>query len=211
MDIRIRFDPIYEEYYHFHMLIAGRTGFYRYASPLTLLLFAVLVFTALFMSFLNGIAADELFLFFLFIPLALTVFIILYVIPPRTIKKLFHQYKNISGSHEYRFTENSVGSNDERGESTIPWGKYVKWLEDDKVLVLFQTDAMINLIPKRCLSREQMDEIRQAITTAKIPVHRVRHIGAVLWMVFVVFVMAPTVCLITLLSLYSFILSSAGF
>jgi len=211
MDIRIKVDPTYEEFYHVNMLMIGRTGFYKYASPAIFLLFLFLGFIAMVISFLDGIMTEEVLIFFFVFGVLLTVSFAQYILFPRRIKKQYLQSKNISGVQEYRFTENSVAYKDERGESAFPWGKFIKWLEDDTVLVLFQTDNTISLFPKRCFSQEQMIEIRQAITAAKIPVHKIRHIMTILWMVLVLFVMTPIACLLVALTMYNFFLSLAGY
>jgi hypothetical protein len=210
MDIRISVDQTLEDSRHVHRLMAGRTGIYRYASPATLLLLMFLLAVTMAGSFLDGITAYEFLLFFFLFAMLLMAVAVQFVVVPRRIKKAFLQFKDFAGAQEYLFTDDGVTVKDQRGESTIPWGKYVKWVEDDTVLLLFQTDNLLNFIPKRCLAGEQMDDIRRAITAAGIPVHKISHVGTILWMALVVFIMAPVVCITAALMLYSFLQTLAG-
>ena len=52
------------------------------------------------------------------------------------------------------------------GNNRLAWSDFVKWLEDDTSLVLFQSDNLLNPFPKRCLTEDQVAEIRGYLTAA---------------------------------------------
>ena len=51
----------------------------------------------------------------------------------------------------------------QQGDWNIPWGDYLKWAEDDKVILLYQGARVFNMLPKRVLTTAQVDDIRQVV------------------------------------------------
>jgi hypothetical protein len=203
MDIQIQVEPTYEEFSHLHMLMQGRSRGFQYAIPVTqLMMFLLTIVIAVLVSF-DGLSIAEFMLLFLFFLMQASVVFVQYILQPRMIRKHFLQLQNLGGSQAFRFTDEGVACKDQAKESHLPWGKYIKWLEDDVVLVLFQTDVLIHLIPKRCLTLHQAEEIRRAVREAGIPVHKIRRAGNIVWMAAVWVVMAPVICLATVLTLLS--------
>jgi hypothetical protein len=49
-------------------------------------------------------------------------------------------------------------------ESTVPWSRYQRWVESDKVFLLYVGERTFNIIPKRILSGEQQEELRKLLT-----------------------------------------------
>ncbi|HSG34155.1 MAG TPA: YcxB family protein, partial [Sphingomonadaceae bacterium] len=47
-----------------------------------------------------------------------------------------------------------------KGESRLDWSDYYRWAEDERLVLLFQSRILYNMIPKSALSRGQLDEIR---------------------------------------------------
>jgi hypothetical protein len=198
MDIRIRTNPTLDEFYHMHMLLAGRTGAYRYLSPVSLLLFLLLTLILMILAFLNGILLDEILFFLLLLALLLIVFVVQYIYVPQRIKKVSRQFIDLSGEQEYRFTDSGVAYKDQYRESNLPWGKYVKWLEDDRVLVLFQTDNTVNLLPKRCFSSEQLAEVRRVVVESKIPAQKISRLATLLFLSITLFGLLTLGCFLAI-------------
>jgi hypothetical protein len=96
------------------------------------------------------------------------------------------------------------------GNWPSPGGKHVKWLEDPTVLVMFPIDQTISLIPKRCLSPEQMEAIRQAVTGEKIPLRKIIRTGTIIWFSVGLLVFMPIACRLVAWSLYSVFKSFVG-
>jgi hypothetical protein len=203
MDINIRFDPTLDEFYHLHLLMAGRTGVYKYASPATLLALVLETAVTMVIALLADFSVYAVLLFSVLIVMLLAVFVLQYVVLPAKIRKHTRQFIDLSGTHEYAISDQGVTGRDERGTSTMPWGKYVKWVEDDTVLALFQTDATVSLIPKRCLSAGQMQDIRKALADAGVPPQKIRRIGTIVWTVIIVLLLPPVVCLLAILMAYT--------
>ncbi len=45
-------------------------------------------------------------------------------------------------------------------ESTVPWARYGRWIESNKVFLLYMGERTFNIIPKRVLSPEQQEFLR---------------------------------------------------
>lgn len=59
---------------------------------------------------------------------------------------------NISDEGVHIMTSNS--------ESTVPWSRYQRWLESDKVFLLYMGERTFNIIPKRVIAPEQQETLR---------------------------------------------------
>ena len=96
--------------------------------------------------------------FLLFSPAFLFILLFLlyrYVFFPKKIKKVFSQQKSMQVPFEMEFTEEGLIASNEFGNSTYPWENFLKWKENDDILVIYQSDIMFNIIPKRCFSNDQ--------------------------------------------------------
>lgn len=51
----------------------------------------------------------------------------------------------------------------QQGDWNIAWSDYLKWAEDDKVILLFQGPRVFNMLPKRVLTPTQVDDFRQIV------------------------------------------------
>lgn len=51
----------------------------------------------------------------------------------------------------------------QQGDWNNAWSDYLKWAEDDKVILLFQGPRVFNMLPKRVLTPAQVDDIRQVL------------------------------------------------
>ncbi|MBN2085213.1 MAG: YcxB family protein [Anaerolineales bacterium] len=196
MEIRIKADPTLEEFRHANLLLAGRTGIYKFLHPAILFLFLICALTVMVFTYITGMASVGLpTCSVILIMVAATAFV-QYFVFPRRIQKAYTQAKNFSGQPEFRFTDTGVTHTDQNGESIVPWGKYAYWLEDEKVLALFPTDFTIHLIPKRCASAEQWAEIRGMIAGAKIPVRKTNRLATLIVAALLLMVILPINCLL---------------
>lgn len=87
-----------------------------------------------------------------------------FVLLPRRAQKILEQQKGLGGEITYDWDQDGLRVTGETGHSRLAWGDYVRWLEDDRVLVLFQSDNILNLMPKSRLTSKQAAEIRERLT-----------------------------------------------
>ncbi|MBO9560158.1 MAG: YcxB family protein [Caulobacter sp.] len=88
------------------------------------------------------------------------------VLLPRRAKRFVTQQKSIQGDILIAWDGEGLTFKAAKGQSTTAWGDYFKWLENDVVLVAFQSENMLNILPKRSLSPDQVTEIRDYLAAA---------------------------------------------
>lgn len=52
----------------------------------------------------------------------------------------------------------------QQGDWNIPWGDYLKWAENEKVILLYQGPRLFNMLPKRVLTASQIDDLRHMVS-----------------------------------------------
>lgn len=104
-------------------------------------------------------------LFFLFIRL-LPRFLL-----PRQAKRLFRQNQEISAPLAMEFSENGMKFTNSFGHNERSWSHFVKWKEDEQALLLYHSDQIFNLIPKRLLAEaDDLSFVRERLQKHQIPV-----------------------------------------
>lgn len=53
-------------------------------------------------------------------------------------------------------------------DANLKWGLYLRFLESDRVFLLYQTNRMFNLFPKAAFAKGEVDEFRQ-LARRKLP------------------------------------------
>ena len=99
-----------------------------------------------------------------------TIFIALFYffILARLARKLFHQTKLLHSEVEISWTPDALTFAADWGSTEIAWGDYHKWLENDRLFILFQSDAAYNILPKTVLGEDSVQEIGRNLTEAGV-------------------------------------------
>ncbi|MGC1376765.1 MAG: YcxB family protein [Anaerolineales bacterium] len=112
-----------------------------------------------------------------------------YVFLPRQIKKLFTQQKELSLPFELEITETGLLTSNELGNSTRPWGNFAKWKENEKLLLLYHSDIMFSIIPKRIFSEpQQVETVKAFLQKNKVSAAKSRHMAA--YIIYIVLLLA---------------------
>jgi hypothetical protein len=85
----------------------------------------------------------------------LTCFLLL----PRRARRIFAQQKALHDPIAIEWSEALITIGSNRGTTTFEWSDFVRSLENHEIILLFQSDAVFNFIPKRALSPEQAASI----------------------------------------------------
>jgi hypothetical protein len=96
------------------------------------------------------------------------------VLLPRRARRFVSQQKSIQGETSIGWDAEGVAFIAKAGQSRIAWDDYFKWLENESVLVLFQSENLLNVVPKRCLTTDQVAEVRLRLEAALGPAGRKR-------------------------------------
>lgn len=96
-----------------------------------------------------------------------------YVLIPNQVKKIFNQQKNLSLPFELEITDAGLVGINELGKSTQPWNHFVKWKENKDLLILYHSDALYSMIPKRlCTDSSQVESIKMYLKSNNVPMAR---------------------------------------
>ncbi|MFN8435349.1 MAG: YcxB family protein [Anaerolineales bacterium] len=92
-----------------------------------------------------------------------------YISIPNQAKKSFAQQKAISLPFEFELTEAGVHISNELGNSNVPWNYFTKWDENEDIIILYQSDSLIHMLPKRFFTKPQeLETINSLLEANKI-------------------------------------------
>ncbi|QXT34755.1 YcxB family protein [Sphingomonas sanguinis] len=102
-------------------------------------------------AFLGGVL---LWTFFLGIFLSIN-----YVLLPRRTRRIFAQQKNLHNEVALQWGDGGVSFQSEKGSSKFAWSDFIRIAENRNAIILLQSDALFNFIPKRVLSADDVASI----------------------------------------------------
>ena len=147
--------------------------------------FMVLTFIIiLFMSLLGQLDLDIAYIFTVFM-LVIIFPLYRYIFLPNRIKKLFAQQKELNLPIEFEFTDTGMNTTNELGNSTRPWAHFVKWKENKDLLMLYHSDVLFSMIPKRFFADpQQVETVKSFLEKNEVPKAKSRFlIGCVIYIV----------------------------
>ncbi len=133
-----------------------------------LLIFTGVIFLAGFYDFENHAFRFELILPVL-IPAGVYL-LIRYVLLPSRTRDLFNQQKELSAPFEMEISDDGLKFSNEYGYTQRPWANFAKWKEDGELLLLYFSDVVFTMIPKRMFTDPQsLEFIHARLRENKIP------------------------------------------
>lgn len=95
---------------------------------------------------------------------ALQLFVRLFYVP-RRVRRVYSQQRNLQLPFESVCTDTGIESSNATSTSRLPWSHLVRWKEGPTLFVVYQSDLLFNIVPKRCFSEpEQVDAFRGLLT-----------------------------------------------
>jgi len=91
-----------------------------------------------------------------------------YWLLPHRVRKLHRQQKMLHQELTVVLTEEAMSVSIEEGHSKIRWEKFHKWKEDRNLFLVYQSDRMFHMIPKRAFLDEKDVAALRTILTEKI-------------------------------------------
>lgn len=97
-------------------------------------------------------------------------FILLHLVMPRRARRIFAQQKSLHGEIDYQWDDDALTIKTERAQARMLWSDYIKWRENERLFVLYQSDIVFNLVPKRLFSdASQRDDFHRILATRIAP------------------------------------------
>ncbi len=109
--------------------------------------------------------------FFLLIPAGLAAGYVFFELiqRPRQMRRLFEQQKELSMPFEIEISEAGFGFKNSNGSGLRPWGQFARWKEDGTLFMLYRSDVVFDMIPKRLLAGGEAETVRQLLTRGIVP------------------------------------------
>jgi hypothetical protein len=152
-----------------------------------LLAFAGFAFLVVLFLFISQQFPLELFLLILFI-IALALFY-RYGLLPWRVRRIFRQQRELSMPYEVEVTEAGLNVSNELGNALRPWQDFTKWKENQELLLLYHSDMMFTILPRRFFEEMgEMEAIKKHLVDHHIPeAHNLRlAIGCLIYIALVI-------------------------
>ena len=86
---------------------------------------------------------------------------------PRRTRRIVQQQKNLHRPFDLWWDADTIFTKSANGDARIPWSDYLKWRENGRLFLLYRSDVLFQMFPKRAFPAAQIDEFR-ALARAKI-------------------------------------------
>ena len=101
---------------------------------------------------------------YLFVAAILFLIVNFAVYLPWKTRRIYRQQKALQRELTYRFDDSGVFASNENGQSTTPWGDYLKWKQNDHMILLYLSDCMYQMIPKMLFERsDDFDKLLELV------------------------------------------------
>lgn len=93
-----------------------------------------------------------------------------YLLLPWRARRIFAQQKELHEPFAMEITSEGVRTENAFVTSRRPWDFYVRWRENERLLMLYHSDARFSMIPKRLLAEPGAQEaIREWLASHRVP------------------------------------------
>lgn len=86
-------------------------------------------------------------------------FLMNYLFIPRRARRIFLQQKNLHNEVALQWSDGGVSFKSAKGSSNFSWSDFIRIAENRHAIILLQSDALFNFIPKRVLSSDEVASI----------------------------------------------------
>ncbi len=83
----------------------------------------------------------------------------------RRVRRLYDQQKGLREQFTADFSVEGVHTRTATGESRQPWDYFHKWISADDMVLLFESDALMQILPRRAFATQaDYDALRDLLT-----------------------------------------------
>lgn len=87
---------------------------------------------------------------------------------PVLARRIYAQQRDLHEALTVQADPEVLATQSEVGESRTPWSHYIRWVEDDEIILLYRSDALFQFIPKRVLDAAQVEALRTFAAAAGV-------------------------------------------
>lgn len=158
-------DLVHAQRLHFWQFMRSRGGIIQLAvlSIAATALFALLMFGARGKGFMSPTLAFAPASPFIVVASCIGV---LFILGGRVARKAFSQQKTLQMPYRISWTDQGILLQSEYGDARMPWGDFRKLREDRNIILLYESDRLHRLIPKRCFTAAQLADFQACMALA---------------------------------------------
>lgn len=68
---------------------------------------------------------------------------------PWKTRRVYRQQKALQRGLSFKFDDAGASISNENGHSTSPWSDYLKWKQNDHLILIYLSDCMYHMLPRR--------------------------------------------------------------
>jgi len=87
---------------------------------------------------------------------------------PFHARRHFRQAAALRDEIEATWDENSIRFSSAHGNSNLAWREFHRWAENDRLFLLYQSQMLYNIVPKRALDEGKMLDLRNRLEQAGV-------------------------------------------
>lgn len=91
-----------------------------------------------------------------------------HIMVARRTRRIYAQQKSLHEEFEFSWDETGFDLATPSARSRHHWADFRQWAEGPDGIILYQSDALFNMLPKRALSEEALADIRARLDQAKV-------------------------------------------
>jgi len=91
-----------------------------------------------------------------------------FVLYPRRVRRIYGEQKGLRAEHDIEVTSSDLHTANEYGTARQPWSDFLRWKENQALILLYQSRVMFQIFPKRALGSADAVSAVRALLAAQI-------------------------------------------
>ena len=91
-----------------------------------------------------------------------------HILIARRSRRIFAQQKSLHDEFEFSWDETGFDLSTQSARSRHDWADFRQWAEGADGIILYQSDALFNMLPKRAFSEDALTDIRERLGQAAV-------------------------------------------
>ena len=92
-----------------------------------------------------------------------------WIYPPWQWKRMYAKDRRFQGEYTADISEEGIRSEGPTSDGNVKWGFYTRFLESDKLFLLYQSPQLFNMVPKSAFGPGEADQFRELLKRKLLP------------------------------------------